>query len=306
LFLIFGTVQHVNWKELFVNWDTEAEKIIEDIPLPPIMGRFARMDAERRAMQRGFDTVTAPIVKAVEKGYERVFGKEATEMVRAMSNGEDVELPEEFFADYDDELFKVEICPAQFGACTAEKREMIKDVLNPIREKLKGLDTTDIILRKAISPLMSHHVFRVAIIGCPNCCLSPYFADIGVVCLFRPGVKPGCVQCELCVRGCAEGAIVLDNGQPVIDPERCIDCGDCITVCPKDAIVTAQRGYKVVVGGTGSRHPQLARTVVEFTDVAGVVRVVEKAVLMFRDYPQDTKEISFHAMIAGEGIDALV
>jgi len=288
-----------------VNWDTEAEKSIEEIPLPPIMGRFARMDAERRALQRDLDTVTVPIVKAVEKGYERVFGKEATEMVRAMSSGEDVDLPEEFFADYDDELFKVDICPAQFGACTAEKRDMIKNVLTPIREKLKGLDTTDIILRKALTPLMSHHVLRVAIIGCPNCCMSPYFADIGVVCLFRPAVKEGCVQCELCVRCCAEGAITLENGQPVISRELCIDCGDCVNACPKDVIVNAEKGYKVVAGGTGSRHPQLASTVSEFTDVAGVVKTVEKAVLMFRDYPREKNEISFHAMIKSEGAKSL-
>jgi len=288
-----------------VNWDTEAEKSIEEIPLPPIMGRFARMDAERRALQRDLDTVTVPIVKAVEKGYERVFGKEATEMVRAMSSGEDVDLPEEFFADYDDELFKVDICPAQFGACTAEKRDMIKNVLTPIREKLKGLDTTDIILRKALTPLMSHHVLRVAIIGCPNCCMSPYFADIGVVCLFRPAVKEGCVQCELCVRCCAEGAITLENGQPIINRELCIDCGDCVNACPKDVIVNAEKGYKVVAGGTGSRHPQLASTVSEFTDVAGVVKTVEKAVLMFRDYPREKNEISFHAMIKSEGAKSL-
>jgi ferredoxin len=290
-----------------VNWEIEAEKIIENIPLPPIMGRFARMDAERRALQRGLDTVSAAVAKAVEKGYEHVFGKEATEMVRAMSCGEDVDLPDEFFEDDDAELFKIEICPSQFGACTAEKRKMIKDVLSPIRAKLKSLDTTNIILRKALSPLMSHHVFRVAIIGCPNCCMSPYFADIGLICAFRPGLREeGCVQCELCVRACAEGAITLENEQPVIDAERCIDCGECVTVCPKDVIVTAQKGYKVVAGGTGSRHPQLASTVTEFTDVAGVLKILEKAVVMFRDYPLDKKEISFHEMIRREGVACLM
>ncbi len=289
-----------------MNWDNEAEKIIENIPLPPIMGRFARMDAERRALQRGLDTVSAVVAKAVEKGYERVFGKEATEMVRAMSNGEDVDLPDEFFEDDDAELFKIEICPAQFGACTAEKREMIKDVLSPIRAKLKSLDTTNIILRKALTPLMSHHVFRIAVIGCPNCCMSPYFSDIGLICAFRPGLREeGCVQCELCVRGCAEGAISLENGQPVIDAERCIDCGECVAACPKDVIFNAEKGYKVVAGGTGSRHPQLASTVTEFTDVAGVLQILEKAVVMIRDYPQDKKEISFHAMIARQGVGGL-
>ena len=289
-----------------MNWDNEAEKIIENIPLPPIMGRFARMDAERRALQRGLDTVSVAVAKVVEKGYERVFGKEATAMVRAMSNGEDVDLPYEFFEEDDDELFKIEICPAKFGACTAEKREMIKNILPPLRAKLKSLDTTNIILRKALTPLMSHHVFRIAIIGCPNCCMSPYFSDIGLICAFRPGLREeGCEQCELCVRGCAEGAIILENGQPVIDAERCIDCGECITACPKDVIVTAQKGYKVVAGGTGSRHPQLAATVSEFTDLEGVLGIVENAVSMVREYPRDKKEISFHEMIRREGAKSL-
>ena len=269
------------------------------------MGRFARMDAERRAMQRGLDTVTVPIVKAVEKGYERVFGKEATEMVRAMNNGEDVDLPDEFFEDDDAELFKIEICPAKFGACTADKRDMIKNIVAPVRTLLKRLDTTNIILRKALTPLMSHHVLRVAVIGCPNCCMSPYFADIGIICSFRPGLRDGCVQCGLCVQACADDAITLEDGQPVINRERCIDCGACVDACPKDVIFNAEKGYKVVAGGTGSRHPQLARTVASFTDAAGVLEIVEKAVLAFRDYPQGKKEISFHEMIRRQGANNL-
>ena len=288
-----------------MNWDDEAEKIIEEIPLPPIMGRFARMDAERRALQRGLDTVTVPIVKAVEKGYERVFGKEATEMVRAMNNGEDVDLPDEFFEDDDEELFKIEICPAKFGACTADKRDMIKNIVAPVRTLLKSLDITNIILRKALTPLMSHHVLRVAVIGCPNCCMSPYFADIGIICSFRPGLRDGCVQCGLCVQACVDDAITLEDGQPVIDRERCIDCGACVDACPKDVIFNAEKGYKVVAGGTGSRHPQLARTIASFTDAAGVLRIVEKAVLAFRDYPQGKKEVSFHEMISRQGVNNL-
>lgn len=288
-----------------MKWHAGAEKIIEQIALPPIMARFARMDAERRALQRGLDTVTPEVAKAVEKGYEGVFGREAAEMVRRMMQGEDIDLPEEFFEDDDQELFKVEICPAKFGACTAEKREAIRRIVTSVRSLLKRLGTTDIILRKAMTPLMSHHVLRVAVIGCPNCCKSPYFADIGIICAFRPGLKDGCVQCGLCVKACAEGAITLADECPVIDRGRCIDCGDCVYACPKDAIVIEQKGYKVVAGGTGSRHPRLASVVSDFTDVSGVLRIVENAVLMFRDYPQDKKEIPFHAMIAKEGFGAL-
>jgi len=288
-----------------MNWDAEAEKIIDEIPLPPIMARFARMDAERRALQRGLDTVTPAIAKAVEKGYERVFGKEATEVVRRMCRGENVDLPDEFFEDDDAELFKIEICPAKFGACTADKREMIQHIVAPVRSLLKSLGTSDIILRKALTPLMSHHVLRVAVIGCPNCCMSPYFADIGIICCFRPGLRDGCVQCEMCQQACAEDAIMLEDGQPLLDRERCIDCGACVDACPKDVVHIQQKGFKVVIGGTGSRHPQIAQTVTPFTDADGVLRIVEKAVLAFRDYPQGKKEISFHSMIATRGVDRL-
>ncbi len=288
-----------------MNWDAEAEKIIEEIPLPPIMGRFARMDAERRALQRGLDTVSPAIAKAVEKGYEHVFGKEATEIVRRMCLGEDVELPDEFFEDDDDELFKIEICPAKFGACTDGKRRMIQDIVAPVRALLKKLGTTDIILRRALTPLMSHHVLRVAVIGCPNCCMSPYFADIGIICAFRPGLREGCVQCGLCVKTCAEEALCLEDGVPLIDHERCIDCGACVEVCPKDAICIEQKGYKVVAGGTGSRHPRIASTVTPFTDLGGVLRIVEKIVLAYRDYPQGNKEISFHGMVERAGTQNL-
>jgi len=288
-----------------MNWDAEAEKIVEQIPLPPIMGRFARMDAERRALQRGLATVTPEVAKAVAKGYERVFGKEATEMVRSMMQGGDIDLPLEFFEEDEEELFKVEICPAKFGACTAEKREMMRQVVAPVRELLKRLDTTAIIQRRALTPLMSHHVLRLSVIGCPNCCMSPYFADIGIICVFRPGISDGCVQCGLCVKACADEAVTLVDEQPVIDRGRCIDCGACVAACPKDVIVTEKKGYKVVAGGTGARHPQIARTVVGFTDCAGVLAIVEKAICAFRDYPQGEKEISFHEMVERAGPESL-
>ncbi len=227
-------------------------------------------------------------------------------MVRAMNNGEDVDLPDEFFEDDDEELFKIEICPAKFGACTADKRDMIKKIVAPIRTLLKRLDTTNIILRKALTPLMSHHVLRVAVIGCPNCCMSPYFADIGIICSFRPGLREAVCSADCAYKPALMVPLLLKDGQPVIDRERCIDCGACVDVCPKDVIFKEEKGYKVVVGGTGSRHPQLARTVTPFTDAAGVLEIVEKAVLAFRDYPQGKKEISFHAMVKQEGVSSLV
>jgi len=289
-----------------MEWEKEAEAILADIAVPPMMAQFARLDAERRAIQQGKAKVTAAHAMATMKGYERTFGCEATEVVRRMGRGEDVGLPDAFFEDDDGELFKIELCPAKYGACTAEKREMMLAVLVPLREKLKQLSATRIILEKARTPLMSHHVFRLAIIGCPNCCMSPYFFDFGVICQMRPEVKAeGCTQCKACLRCCTEGAITLQDGNPVIDYERCVLCGGCEKECKKEVIFIKEKGYKVVVGGTGSRHPRIAQTVAQWTDANGVTAILEKMLTAYREFPVEKKEISFHEMVRHLGADAL-
>ena len=289
-----------------MEWEKEAEDILEHIAVPPMMAQFVRLDAERRALQKGQARVTAACAKATEKGYARTFGPEATEVIGRMGRGEDVGLPDAFFEDDEGELFKIELCPAKYGACTAEKRGMMLAVLAPLREKLKQLNTTRIISEKARTPLMSHHVFRIAIIGCPNCCMSPYFSDFGVICQLRPEVKAeGCTQCAACVTCCTEGAITLQEGNPVIDYARCVLCGGCEKECKKEVIFTKEKGYKVVVGGTGSRHPRIAQTVAQWTDVSGVVAILEKALAAYREFPVEKKEISFYEMVCRLGVEAL-
>jgi anaerobic sulfite reductase subunit C len=289
-----------------MEWEKEAEDIVEHMAIPPVMAQLARLDAERRALQKRLTKVTAELARATEKGYARVFGPEATDVVRRMGRGEDVGLPDEFFEDYDGELYKIELCPAKYGACTAEKREMMLAVLVPLRAKLKELNTTGIILEKARSPLMSHHAFRIAIIGCPNCCMSPYFADFGIICQFRPSVKPeGCTRCQACVTYCTEGAITLQDGNPVIDYARCVLCGGCEKECKKNIISTKEKGYKVVAGGTGSRHPRIAQTVAQWTDANGVLTILEKLLAAYRAFPVDKKEISFHELVDRLGAETL-
>lgn len=280
-----------------MKWDEDALKLAADVPVPPMMAFLVKHDAERRAIQSGLDCVSVEIVKKTAQGYEQTFGREASRMVQAMLSGGAVDLPEEFFEDDGDELYKIDICPAKYGACTAEKREMIRNLLNLLRLKLKELDLTRIVKLAARSPLMSHHVFRFSIIGCPNCCLSPYFSDVGIIALYRPEITGEiCVKCGLCLEPCIEKAIDLSSDVPVIDGNKCVCCGSCAAACQKGVIQTAVKGYKVVMGGTGARHPQIARTVSEFTDIQGVLSIIEKGVSLFRDSTVDT-ELSFHEII---------
>lgn len=50
---------------------------------------------------------------------------------------------------------------------------------------------------------------------------------------------PGkCIACGArCEASCPKDAIVMnDNGEPIIDPKKCIGCSKCIKVCPAEAI----------------------------------------------------------------------
>jgi len=58
-----------------------------------------------------------------------------------------------------------------------------------------------------------------------------------------PSVKPYpvvdaglCVGCETCVEACPAGAILMVDGQAVIQNELCRKCRKCVNVCPVGAI----------------------------------------------------------------------
>jgi len=289
-----------------MKWNQKALDRLEAVPVPPVMARYAKLDAEMRAQRKGLEEVTADIVLETEKGYLQAFGTEAVETIKAMSEGKDAGLPDEFYQEDPDELFSINLCPAKYGACTAEKRDLMKNILNPLREKLTALNVTQIIMDKSKPPLMSHHAFTISIIGCPNCCLSPYFSDFGVICNYKPGIDNDiCVRCGACVNYCTEGAISIDEDETVIDYQKCVRCGGCVKECPADALALVQKCYKVVVGGCGSRHPQIARTVTECTDVDGVLQILEKALNLYQQAPFTGRDISFHEVIEKYGIEAL-
>jgi Na+-translocating ferredoxin:NAD+ oxidoreductase RNF subunit RnfB len=62
------------------------------------------------------------------------------------------------------------------------------------------------------------------------------------------GCAWGCLGLADCVRVCDFDAIAMDEtGLPVVDPERCTACGDCVEACPKSLFVLQPLDHRLLV-----------------------------------------------------------
>lgn len=62
------------------------------------------------------------------------------------------------------------------------------------------------------------------------------------------GCTWGCVGLADCERACTFDAIVMNpNGLPVVIPELCTACGDCVVACPQDLFVLMPADWKLIV-----------------------------------------------------------
>lgn len=125
---------------------------------------------------------------------------------------------------------------------------------------------------------------KIGITGCPNSCAKPQLNDVGIMGVVKPEVIPEkCTACEICVRTCKEGTIRILEEKAVINLNRCVYCGDCIRVCPFDAIEEEKKGYTLFVGGNVGRHPRFADKIVTFGDEETIFNVLENCIKTFEE-----------------------
>ena len=122
-----------------------------------------------------------------------------------------------------------------------------------------------------------HQKFKITFAGCPIDCPRARNADLGFQGMIEPKlVEELCNGDGLCVSGCEEKALTLVNDLPVRDMSKCIYCGDCMKVCPFDAMVEARKGWLVRVGGKHGKHPLLSYEVAQFASDEGSFSLIEK------------------------------
>ena len=83
---------------------------------------------------------------------------------------------------------------------------------------------------------------------------------------------------------CPIGVAKMVDGTIAIPADACNHCGRCIGKCPFKAVVGSTDGYRIYIGGRWGKKTASGRPLSKvFTDREEVLRVVEKAILLFRE-----------------------
>jgi NADH-quinone oxidoreductase subunit I len=94
------------------------------------------------------------------------------------------------------------------------------------------------------------------------------------------------------------------QAQIVRDYVKCIYCGDCIKVCPVDAMIVGRKGWLVRVGGKHGRHPICAYEIAQFVSDEEALSLIEKTVAWYRANGQGRERIG--ATIARLGLEEAI
>lgn len=268
-----------------MRWDDDAEKRFEMIPVPPMMKSYARLQAEKIARRKGLDHVTVDTVRETEQAYRDFIGEEKTEQLRAFLAGEGPapQVVDELFFDDDQALYHIDVCYTKYGENSELVRKELIEMMHQLKSVMREERLTEIMADLAPVALHGASRFTMGMAGCPNCCVNPYLKDFGIIMQHHVDITDAeCTRCGNCLKMCVDRAIRLDDDGPLIDRTRCARCELCARDCPTGKLAVSKRGYRVIAGGTGGRHPHLALTVEDFTEREQVLTLLRNTIRQLR------------------------
>ena len=125
--------------------------------------------------------------------------------------------------------------------------------------------------------------FSLVMTGCPNCCVSPYLKDFGVIMQHRVDITDEeCLLCGTCLKMCVNKSIQLTDDGPVINRKTCAQCELCARDCPTGKLVVKERGFLVIAGGSAGRNHTLAVPIESFTSKERVFTILRNAIAKLR------------------------
>ena len=141
------------------------------------------------------------------------------------------------------------------------------------------------------------HKFKIILGGCPNHCMQPDLADLGIVGQKIPLVHEedcrACTGCQVeavCPAGavkretiCPEGAVKREKTRIQVDTMSCIHCGRCLDTCPFGVFEKCRQGYQVMIGGHGGRKTVQARPLGKIiSSEKALMALVEEALHLYQ------------------------
>jgi dissimilatory sulfite reductase (desulfoviridin) alpha/beta subunit len=240
-----------------MKWTLEAEAAIKKVPF--FVRKRVRSRVESEAAAAGGKMVGIKDVRSTQKRYLSGMASEI-------------------------KGYQLDAC---FGPSGCKNRIGNADTLVKHLEKtLKHAGILEFLTKTAGPTLKFHHEFRVSLAECPNACSQPQIKDVGVIAACEPKVTDAeCTLCEACKEACPDDAVTIDTEaeKPIVAPDLCMACGNCITACPSGTLAEGLRGYKVLLGGKLGRHPRLAKQLPGIHDENEVLAIVRTCIDYYKD-----------------------
>jgi dissimilatory sulfite reductase (desulfoviridin) alpha/beta subunit len=259
-----------------MKWTDEAQKAVSKVPF--FVRKRVRTRVEKEAAEAGKSTVSLADVKATQARYLSNMSKEV-------------------------KGYQIDAC---FGGSGCPHRTASsEDLVETIERLMVAADLRTFLETRVSGDLKFHHEFRISIADCPNACSQPQIKDVGILGATSPTVTDSaCSACAACSDACKESAIRTDHTGQVtdIDMQRCVHCGACIAVCPTATLVTAIKGYRVLIGGKLGRHPRLARELPGIHDTQTVIRMIADFLGFYK--ARSTRGQRFAQLLTDADIDA--